>query len=432
MNNFKRIMSIILLVIVAMVAFGCTPKNDNTDDVLALVECREQAIAEVESYAQGLGEANYTEGKWTELQDIVRDTITAIQTLNSKDEISGLVSQAKTDIDNVVTYKEQMVAEIESYAQSKGQDNYTEEKWTELQEIVRDTITAIQTLNSKDEIAGYVVSAKTDMDNLLKIYQEQSIAEIESYVQGLGEQNYSENNWKHIDSIEKEGKALIEAAEQKTIAEKIKSETMYKIGNVLTITYKFEVIQQIQSYVNGKEAGKYAEKSSIARNAAEGDTMWTLVSRVLQELVEIAKEEIKGAKTKLEVDEILLEKKNIIDEGFTAEKHVVTEIPEEVNQEIETEEQEGRSAKLLGCYNDAYYVLRTGNEQALQQKEIDGVCYIAANDLYVSVYKDRKWYNVMDENTYPNVDVPEEFIYTTAICREDYLGFALRYYRNYI
>ena len=192
--------------------------------------------AELEKYAADKGQNNYSTANWTKIQGYVTSGKTAIDEAADKAAVDSALTAAKTDIDAVKTiaqeeaeelaaYKTEKKAELEKYAADKGQNNYSTANWTKIQGYVTSGKTAIDEAADKAAVDSALTAAKTDIDAVKTIAQEEAEelaayktekkAELEQYAEGKGQSNYYSDNWTEIQGYVTGGKTAIDEAADK-------------------------------------------------------------------------------------------------------------------------------------------------------------------------------------------------------------------------
>ena len=183
----KRIISLMMVVALSMsmiMLVGCNSFDLN--------KYKEDKKAEMESYVTSKGEENYYEAEWQEILGIVESAKTEIDALEDKNAVDAKVTLVKEVIDNVITkeqlltYKAQAKTELENYAVAKGEENYNEVAWGEINSIVESTKTEIDAVLAKNLVDEKVTIAKERIDGMLtneqlEEYKTAAILEIDEY-----------------------------------------------------------------------------------------------------------------------------------------------------------------------------------------------------------------------------------------------------------
>ena len=156
------------------------------------------AKQELRNYATAKGKNNYQETSWNDVLSITSKALIALETA---DNLSTVVTQAKADIDAVKTLaqeladlKQEQKLAISDYAVNKGIENYTTDSWTLIIGYVTQAQTAIDTATDRDGIQTAVDMAKQQINAVNTISQNQqnnSTTSVGAWVDGGTEQGDS-------------------------------------------------------------------------------------------------------------------------------------------------------------------------------------------------------------------------------------------------
>jgi len=160
----KRIIG--LLVVLAVTVFslpGCVRADE-------FARHKAEAKAELEAYALGLGEANYTAENWAAIQDIVEEGKTAIDAAKDKADVDAAVTAAKEAMNAVelAQYKANAKAALEAYAESLEEDDYLPWDWTAIQELVAYGKAEIDAAKDKGRVDAVRQVMERDIDSMPK------------------------------------------------------------------------------------------------------------------------------------------------------------------------------------------------------------------------------------------------------------------------
>ena len=144
-----------------------------------LTEYKATKKAAIEKYATDKGEANYTVDNWTVIQTAVTSAKTAIDTAADKGAVDKAYDEAVASIDAVKTvatelgeYKATRKAALETYANGKGEANYTADNWTAIQSAVTAGKSAIDAAANEAAVDAAYDAAKANIDAVKTIAQQ--------------------------------------------------------------------------------------------------------------------------------------------------------------------------------------------------------------------------------------------------------------------
>jgi len=107
---------------------------------------------------------------------------------------------------------------LEAYAEGRGRENFTSEYWLVLQNYVADGKAAIAAATDKTAVDTAVTEAKNNINTVptaLDEYKNLAFAKLEAFVLSRGEHNFTKENWAKIAEYILDGKAAIDAADDK-------------------------------------------------------------------------------------------------------------------------------------------------------------------------------------------------------------------------
>lgn len=122
-------------------------------------------------------------------------------------------------------HKDSAIAELTAYAEAKDENNYTGEKWLELESILQEGIDQISDAADADAISTLLAEYKAKLDAVetseaqaaeLNAYKAQKIAELDEFMKTLNRKDYSSANWKKIQDFYTAGKDTINKQTSKT------------------------------------------------------------------------------------------------------------------------------------------------------------------------------------------------------------------------
>ena len=131
------------------------------------------AKQDVERYSFLKGQTNYETESWNALQEIMAVALTDLDNAESAEEIEQILTKAKADMDAIKTAAQEFEEtkalkkqEIADYATEKGQDNYTEEAWTEIMGYVTEAQSKIDAATGMSQINVALLDAKDAIDQV--------------------------------------------------------------------------------------------------------------------------------------------------------------------------------------------------------------------------------------------------------------------------
>ncbi|MCR4911105.1 MAG: hypothetical protein K5925_01075, partial [Bacilli bacterium] len=143
-----------------------------------LDEAKSNAKAEIDAYIANK-EADYSEANWTTITGLATSKKNAIDEATTVEAVNTLVSEFKSGVDAIKTKaqeaadalaqaKEAARTELNNYATAKGQSNYSEAKWTELQGYLAQGLESLDSdrCDSTEKIDRIVSAAKSLMDSV--------------------------------------------------------------------------------------------------------------------------------------------------------------------------------------------------------------------------------------------------------------------------
>jgi hypothetical protein len=117
-------------------------------------------------------------------------------------------------------YKANAKTTLQAYAIDKGECNYCEDNWAEIEQIVIDGKKAINAAKDKDGVDSVFIMAKADIDAIEKKEEVRGLAEhittaksiLETYTLDKGQDNYTATKWVIINELVATGIIAINAA----------------------------------------------------------------------------------------------------------------------------------------------------------------------------------------------------------------------------
>ena len=116
-------------------------------------------------------------------------------------------------------YRADAKAELTSYAESKGQENYTVENWVVIQGHITAGKAAIDAATDNAGVDSALAAAKQAVGAVMTIAQEVLLehkmiarTELISYAESKGQENYPAKNWRMLHGYLTYGKEAINAA----------------------------------------------------------------------------------------------------------------------------------------------------------------------------------------------------------------------------
>ena len=116
------------------------------------------------------------------------------------------------------TVKESVIAQLQAHLDAKDEDAYSGEKWLELQTVLQEGIDKINDAADEASINKLLEEYKAKLDAVenneqlqaaLNAYKTEKIAELDAFMESLNEGDYSNANWKKIQSFYTAGKETI-------------------------------------------------------------------------------------------------------------------------------------------------------------------------------------------------------------------------------
>lgn len=131
------------------------------------------AKQEVERYSFLKGQTNYETESWNALQEIMVVALTDLDNAEGAEAIEQILTKAKADMNAIKTSAQEFEEtkalkkqEIADYATEKGQDNYTEEAWTEIMGYVTEAQVKIDAATGMSQINVAILDAKDAIDQV--------------------------------------------------------------------------------------------------------------------------------------------------------------------------------------------------------------------------------------------------------------------------
>jgi|GEM_PF-2058062 len=318
---------------------------------------------------------------------VIEGSVTGDKVINNGSVGGDIVADDVVD-NSLVNYKTDKKAELETYATSKGQSNYSSANWTIIQGYVTSGKTAIDGAADKAAVDSAVTAAKNNIDAVKTISEEQAEelaayktekkAELETYATNKGEDNYSTANWTAIQGYVTSGKTAIDEAADKAAVDSAFTAAKNNIDAVKTISeeqaeelaaYKTEKKAELETYATSKGEGNYSTAN------------WTII----QGYVTSGKTAIDEADDKAAVDSAVTAAKNNID--------AVKTISEEQAEELAAYKTEKKTELETYATNKGEDNYSTANWTAIQgyvtsgKTAIDGADDKAAVDSAVTAAK---------------------------------------------
>ena len=126
----------------------------------------------IEAYALGKGQTNYAVENWVEITGLITEGKTAIDGALNKSGVDSAASKAKSAIDGVwtksnsIAYRTDAKTEIETYADRKGQQNYSAKNWATIARLVAKCKETIDSALNKAVVDAAVTEAKSAINGL--------------------------------------------------------------------------------------------------------------------------------------------------------------------------------------------------------------------------------------------------------------------------
>lgn len=288
---------------------GSTGSDNETTDNLAdeLNSLKEKAISELKQYYENLKfDTEYQD----QAKNILENGINNINESKSKEEVLKALEDAKQELNNLFekqeleNYKKDAVDDIKDYANElELKDNK--------EEIIDNAKKEIENATTKEEVDKIVDKAKEELTNLkeqedLALAKEKAIEELKNY---RVDYKYNEENQKLYEELLNEYIEKInlsETLEDVSNFLKLGKEEIDELINKDLNSYKEQAINEINNYV---DLNDYREEQQ----------------EEIKNVIKEATENINGALTKEEIDEIVENTKKTLDEIKTDEELTIEE-----------------------------------------------------------------------------------------------------------
>ena len=181
------------------------------DEVYTAAEMDEAitaAKAEISTYKT---EADYRAEEWAQIQNLVLEATAELDGALTVEQINGIVEEAKADLDEVKTDAQYKAEEIYDDAKAavanyKVEADYRAEEWAQIQTIIAEANTSIESAKSIEELNTIVANAQAAMDALKTKAQyeteEAAIAEAKAEIANYkAEADYRAEEWAQIQAI---------------------------------------------------------------------------------------------------------------------------------------------------------------------------------------------------------------------------------------
>jgi len=160
---FRKAIGLGLLLIIAF-SFGACEGG--------LLQYKNSAKAELDSYAVEKGEDNYTKENWWFITDFVREGKMSIEDAKDKAEVDSALVTAKDriagveKIDFLQIYKDLAKGKLENYVVAKGEKNYLVKDWIVIMGFVGKKKAEIDAAKDETSADSVLTTAKEKIDNL--------------------------------------------------------------------------------------------------------------------------------------------------------------------------------------------------------------------------------------------------------------------------
>ncbi|MCL2676140.1 MAG: hypothetical protein FWE84_06150 [Firmicutes bacterium] len=210
----KKILAVVLAMLIVFSFVGCAD--------IALAQYKDFTKRELDAYFAVLDKDDYNEDSWAEIERIVADGSMAINMTTDKERADFALNEAKQAIYAVLTelakYKAAAKIALENYAENKGQENYGEENWATIQDIVMGGKITINAATDNDGVDLALNAAKQEIDAVWTELAEYKVAAKETlgiYAENKGQENYTRYYWDFMTvSVTNYGKNIDAAADK--------------------------------------------------------------------------------------------------------------------------------------------------------------------------------------------------------------------------
>lgn len=204
-------------------------------DAVPNKEARELAASKLEATTElnAIDTSIYREEEKAEVESIISTATTNINNATSKEDVATLLANAKAAIaliktaaqyeeeEAFINAKEAAKKEIEDYATSKGESNYSTRGWAEIQSYVDTGKQSIDSdnCNTQAKINQIVSNVKSLIDTVptkdveeLEAAKNNAINDLREYYNNIDASKYTQENVNKLASIKDDGERAIEAA----------------------------------------------------------------------------------------------------------------------------------------------------------------------------------------------------------------------------
>ena len=205
---------------------------------------------------------------------VIEGSVTGDKVINNGSVGGDIVADDVVD-NSLVNYKTDKKAELETYATSKGQSNYSSANWTIIQGYVTSGKTAIDGAADKATVDSAVTAAKTGIE---EVEIKSSIvaaakAELQDYA---AETDYYAEEWAAVENAVNAGNSAIDAATSKTSVAEAVAAAKAEIDEIATKSEKLAAVKaaavkEIEDAVAALDSADYssANWTAITDEAAE-------------------------------------------------------------------------------------------------------------------------------------------------------------------
>ncbi|MFA5449768.1 MAG: hypothetical protein WC292_04960, partial [Clostridia bacterium] len=186
------------------------PDGENLKWSDALPIIKDIRITELQAYVDSLTETDYTADNWQAIQGLLANAILEVPELTTVESVEDYTASAKESIYKIDTIaltaaKEDKIAELESYVDNLNIDNYSSEKWQDIQDILAAAISEVQELTTIDAVEYYVEDVKesiNEVETIEKIAAKDALlAEIDALLEEYAKSDYATADWNSLTAI---------------------------------------------------------------------------------------------------------------------------------------------------------------------------------------------------------------------------------------
>ena len=166
---------------------------------------KDEMKALVDDVVANYSKNDYTEESYNNLLNVAAEVKTAIDNANDNLAVEAAIDKLNTAVDELVSVlenkKTEAKNELKSVFDALKKDDYTEEAFSQIKAMYENGLTAIDECLNVDEVNNTLQEYKNSIEELkvsgnkLENYKNQAKQNLEAFIQSLGEENYTQENW---------------------------------------------------------------------------------------------------------------------------------------------------------------------------------------------------------------------------------------------